>query len=392
MKRTTGWMFGLGLMLVLGGCPVAGDDDAADDDAADDDDDDTADDDDDDSTDDDDDDSTDDDDTADDDDSGPNNGAQVMGYILEMAVGGAAALDDLDYTAVDVVIHAFVNADANTAALEGVGSFDTYRNAGLADKVHAANRKIVMSIGGANHSWGMKVIAADPVLTDTFADNVVDAINSWGYDGVDIDLEFPWGGEEPQQHLNLVRTVYERVKANDPDHLVLFGVSPGYLLTEYVWDELDEHSDYAVYFCYDWANPANGPMLNPGQTLQMFGGDTIEASCKGALDYIVDHGYPADQIIVALPFYANGGAPWYSAPANADDTTPDPDYMEANVGGGWWTTPTAMEMKVEAVLDPASSVLANSATVAGVGFWEWGYEDPADPELSQAIKDTVQGL
>jgi hypothetical protein len=28
-------------------------------------------------------------------------------------------------------------------------------------------------------------------------------------------------------------------------------------------------------------------------------------------------------------------------------------------------------------------------TVAGVGFWEWGYEDPADPDLSQAIKNKI---
>lgn len=377
MKWTAECMVGLCLGLVVLGCPGTGDDDdVRDDDVADDD---TGGDD-------------DDDDSTDDDDSGSGNGALVMGYILEMAVGGTAALDSLDYTSVDVVIHAFINADGSTAELAGVGSFDTYRNAGLADKVHAANRKIVMSIGGANHSWGLKQIAANPALTDTFADNVVDAINTWGYDGVDIDLEFPWGGDEPQQHLDLMQAVYERVKANDPDHLVLFGVSPGYLISEYIWDELDGHSDYAVYFCYDWSNPANGPMRNPGQIQNVFNGDTIEASCSGALDYIVAHGYAAQQIIVALPFYANGGAPWYTAPPNADDTTPDPDYMEAYVGGGWWTTPTAMGMKVDAVLDPASSVLAGSATVAGIGYWEWGYEDPADPVLSQAIKDAVQGL
>jgi hypothetical protein len=61
----------------------------------------------------------------------------------------------------------------------------------------------------------------------------------------------------------LVSAVYDAVKENDPDHLVLFKVSPGYLIAEYVWPELAEHSDYAFYFCYDWKNPANGPANGP---------------------------------------------------------------------------------------------------------------------------------
>ncbi len=314
--------------------------------------------------------------------------ALSMGYVFEMQVGGIGDLDKLDYTAVDFVVHAFVAADVTTAALSGVGQFDAYRQAGLAAKVHATGAKIVLSVGGANHSWSLKQIAKNPSLTSTLAANIVAKINQWGYDGVDIDLEFPWGGNEPQEHLALMTAVYSAVKANDPNHIVMFGVSPGYLISEYVWSQLKTVSDYGFYFCYSWSNPANGPMTNPGIDFTIFDGNVIEASCRGALDYIVDHGYPANQIIVGLPYFANGGAPWYTAPAGIDSIAPHTDYMEVDYAG-YWTTPTAMEMKIDAVLDPQLSVLTGSAVVAGVGWWQWGQEDPNNPVLTQAIKQKL---
>ena len=76
------------------------------------------------------------------------------------------------------------------------------------------------------------------------------------------------------------------------------------------------------------------------------------------------------------------------APSGIDAIAPHPDYMEVN-SNGYWTTPTAMGMKIDAVLDPSSSVLTNSAVVAGIGWWQWGYEEPSEPALSAAIKQTL---
>lgn len=319
---------------------------------------------------------------------GSQSGPLAMGYILDLP-GGTADIDDIDFTAVDYVIHAFYTADGAGNVIEASGSStDAYRNAGLVDEVHAAGRRIVMSLGGANHSGPLKQVAKSPALRSTFVNNVVAKINEWGYDGVDLDLEFPWGGSEPQEHLDLMSALYAAVKANDPSDLVMFGVSPGYLLHYYEWSQLGAVSDYAFYFCYDWDMPANGPMRNPGQTLQMAdGGPTIEASCSGALNFIVSQGFAASQIIVGLPFYANGGAHYSAIPAALKSATPHADYMEVSDGnGGWWPTVASTEMKMDAVLDASKSVFDGGATAAGVGFWEWGYENPSSPDLSQAIK------
>lgn len=209
-----------------------------------------------------------------------------------------------------------------------------------------------------------------------------------GYDGVDLDFEFPWGGEEPTFHFNVVKAVYEKVKANNPEHVVMFGVSPGYLIGEYAWDQLGDYSDYAFYFCYDWKDPALGPMTNPnGGPYSAFGGVTLsEHSCRGALDYVLAQGYPAEKLVVGFGFYSSGGQAWMNAPAGANDVAPDPDYMEAFVSGAWWMTPAAFALKIDAVMNPAKSVLSGGVTVGGIGWWMWGHEDPASPDLSQTAK------
>jgi hypothetical protein len=315
-------------------------------------------------------------------------GPLTMGYILDLEQwGGTAALDLLDYSASDYVIHAFYTTDATGAVISVDPIVDSYRTAGLVDKVHNAGKKIVMSLGGANHSYPLKVAAADPGLRATLVANVVAKINEWGYDGVDLDLEFPAGGNEPQDHLALMTDLYNAVKANDPSDLAMFGISPGYYIDQFLWSQLAAVSDYGFYFCYDWKNPANGPMKNPGNNFTALGGAMFEASCSGAMNYMISQGYPADQIVVGLPFYANGGAHYSTIPADVKSAAPDANYMEApGAAGAWWPNVASTEMKMDAVLDPAQSVLSSGATAAGVGWWEWGYEDPASPDLSAAIK------
>lgn len=317
-------------------------------------------------------------------------GPKVMAYILQLNLGGstdAQKLAALDYTAVDYVIHAFVEANATTGALSGVGAFDAYRAAGIVDKVHAKGRKILFSIGGANHSWGLKSVIKTPAGRGKVIADVVSKLKAWGYDGVDIDLEFPIGDPEPQEHLDLMKDLYAAVKAANPNYVVMFGASPGYYLDQLKWSQLAPYSDYAFYFCYDWKNPANGPMRNPGQSFTTFGKVKFEASCSGAMGWLLGQGYPANKLIVGLPYYANGGAEFRTAGTAVRNATPHPDYMEAYDGsGGYWPNAASIQMKMDAVLKPAKSVLPSQQVAAGIGWWEWGYEDPADPVLTNAVK------
>jgi GH18 family chitinase len=228
----------------------------------------------------------------------------------------------------------------------------------------------------------------------TFVQNVANKVAEWGYDGVDFDFEFPGNNCTPAQFSDFLNQLRTAVKAKDPNNIVMFGVSPGWWLESYEWSTLSSKADYAFYFCYDWNNPERGPMTKPGSSFTMQGGADIEASCRGALNYILSQGYPASQLVVGLPFAANGGAPYSGASAAVKSGTPDAASMEvSDGGGGWWPNAASMTMKVNAVLDPSASVLSGAATVAGVGFWQWGEENAnSGADLSTAIRSRVDQL
>jgi hypothetical protein len=319
---------------------------------------------------------------------------KLVGYLLSVGnIGGVSAFDSIDFTAVDVLIHAFATAGgSNTEQVVGVNDdFTNYRTAGLLTKARAKNPgiKILFSLGGANHSYPMKANWGSASWRNNFAANVANAVVNWGYDGVDLDLEFPVGDQEPGYFTELLKAIYNAVKAKGSQYLVFFGVSPGYYIDQFQYAQLNNYSDYAFYFCYDWSNPQQGPMTKPGATLTAFGGAKIEASCRGALNYMLGQGYPAGKIIMGNPFYASNQTQWRNAPpeVKSNTATPDAASLEVQIGGFWWNTPNALRAKMAAVLDPAQSVLQNRAVLGGVGWWEWGYENPASPDLSGAIKN-----
>jgi GH18 family chitinase len=316
-----------------------------------------------------------------------------MGYVQTLRSGGVADVAALDYSAVDVIVHAFLSPGAD-GSISQLDPFDAYRQAGLATKVHAAGGKIIFSIGGSNHSSAFGGIAANATTRRTFADNVVKLIAQYGYDGVDLDYEFPTNDTEKANHLLLLQDVTAQVKAAKTSNIVVFGVSPGYFLPYFAWSGLGAASDYAFYFCYDW-DADGAPMTNPGKTFMLPSGQSIERSCRGAMNFMIAGGYPASKIIVGMPFYGSGGGSWFSVRDQwaAAHWPVDPNQMQAQASGGWWTTPEALALKIDAVLDPMKTVLTGpngKATVGGVGFWEWGHESPAHPDLSAAIKAKVK--
>ena len=92
---------------------------------------------------------------------------------------------------------------------------------------------------------------------------------------------------------------------------------------------------------------------------------------------------PRSPLCAATSATWNSGAPW---PVH-------PDYLEVQMGGAWWTTPESIDAKMSAVLDPQATVLTGPggpATLAGIGWWEWGHEDPAAADLSNAVRQWLQ--
>ncbi|CAI4414888.1 CBM_collapsed_G0015380.mRNA.1.CDS.1 [Saccharomyces cerevisiae] len=73
--------------------------------------------------------------------------------------------------------------------------------------------KVIMSIGGWSDSENFKIIIKDDKLLQNFVDSSVETMFRLGFDGIDLDWEFPGNNEsEPRGYLKLVRML--RLKLN----------------------------------------------------------------------------------------------------------------------------------------------------------------------------------
>ncbi len=322
----------------------------------------------------------------------------VFGYLNELRTTNSPAwtLSQLDYDAVDLVIHGFAEPKRDGALGYELGRFAHYREP-LINFAHRRGKGVVMSVGGGAPERlrdAFAAIAASSARRQRFSENLLRSVETWGYDGIDLDYEFPSTTREKSDFTALMQAVHAVFKGASTNYIVMFGASPGFYIDQFDWARLAACADFSFYLGYDWKNPANGPLANPGATQWLSGGfEKIEASTRGALHYITARGFPAERLIFGLPFYSSANDSW---PALRETWATNRVWFsnaihaaagEVPFAGRWWTTPECVQRKMSSVLDTNASVLANRAVVRGIGFWEFGHQDVAKPDLTGAIKE-----
>jgi hypothetical protein len=313
------------------------------------------------------------------------------GYLNGIRSGSGTTsnkIASLNYQGVDMVLLAFTGLNADGSLDHTSGNTDAYRPF-LIPLAHAQSRSVIMSIGPGS---AFETVTASASLRATAATNIANALETFGYDGVDFDWEWPDTVAERANFTAFMQAVHATVKVRHPDYIVMFVQGPGFWLAGTDWAAVAPYCDFCFCIVYDWKNPANGPIRKPG-SVQFLGlsGGSIEAAGKGAIDYITSHGFPANKIIVGFPFYSSDNRSWFNGAAMwasnrlAFLNSADPDYRETEFDAAWWTTPDNLKQKMDAVLDERETVLAGGAIARGIGFWELGHEDLAQPQLTDAI-------
>jgi chitinase len=322
-------------------------------------------------------------------------GKQVVGYFAEWGIYDRQ-YDVMDIPAdkLTVVNYAFAKINAageidlfdSYAAIEKSYPGDTWDqpvkgNFNQIRKLKEANPhlKVVISVGG----WTLSSEFSDVALTadsrEKFAASAVRFVNQYGFDGIDLDWEYPVSGgletnetrpADKQNYTYLVqalRTAFDQSEqTTGKDYLITMAVPPGYSTAQnFELDKLANVLDWMNVMAYDyhgaWDNRTghNAPLYaNPASPFA----EESKLNVDFMMQYYASAGVPKSKIVMGAPVY---GRSWKGV-------APGPN------GDGLYQT----------------------AAGAGSGTWEPGSIDYSDllgkvnsqPATSKLYRDSASGV
>lgn len=180
------------------------------------------------------------------------------------------------------------------------------------------NLKTIISVGGWTWSGKFSDVALTDESRSVFADSCVEFIVKYGFDGVDIDWEYPVSGglpsntrrpEDKYKFTLLMEKIREKLDAkgqSDGRHYILtFAGSPsnGYINnTELV--KLSRYVDYANLMTYDihgiWDGYTdfNAPLYNNSDNSPQY-----KHSVNTGINIWLNSGFPPEKTVMGVPFY-----------------------------------------------------------------------------------------
>jgi chitinase len=184
-------------------------------------------------------------------------------------------------------------------------------------KLRYPELKTLISVGG----WSWSERFSDAALTDSsrsaFADSCVAFILAYGFDGIDIDWEYPVSGGEPdnirrpedKQNFTLLmqklREKLDEQQAKDGHaYLLSFAGAAGSYYTDNVeLSKLQEYADFINLMSYDihgtWESRTgfNAPLYKDPAS------GAYDIGVHDAVQQYLSAGVPADKLVMGVPFY-----------------------------------------------------------------------------------------
>ncbi|MCE5300424.1 MAG: glycoside hydrolase family 18 protein [Spirochaetia bacterium] len=251
--------------------------------------------------------------------------------------------DKLPYNKLTHICHAFVQPQANGSLVAPSG----FMEPGLLTGAHANGVRVLVSIGGADETarQNFVTIAASEALRSAFADAVEAFCRTNGYDGVDLDWEFPQNAtQRSNQNLlvQAVRTKFNSSASPAPSWEISMAVSPGNWYGQ--WNDYTVLNSYISFYNlmnYDyhgsWSDHSghNAPLY---QGTDPYTGENVDWSSSYMT---VTRGVPASMINMGLAFYGyrfpNSEALYDNCGGSCAPGTSQVNYrvIPALIGAGW---------------------------------------------------------
>ncbi|KAM5364267.1 hypothetical protein ACJZ2D_011576 [Fusarium nematophilum] len=195
------------------------------------------------------------------------------------------------------------------------------------------NLKVLLSVGGWTYSSNFKAPASTPQGRACFARSCVDLIKNLGFDGIDIDWEYPQNAGEARDYVELLGAVRREMDAysqslSRPHHFELTVACPAGAQNFQKLDVrgMDRYLDFWNLMAYDYAGSwdqlaGHQANLYPSRENP----SSTPFSTSAAVDFYVRSGVAPQKLVIGMPLYGR-----------AFENTDGPGRPFQGVGEGTW--------------------------------------------------------
>lgn len=195
------------------------------------------------------------------------------------------------------IIHSFVypTDDGNDLIIPSGFEFPA-----LISSAHQKGVKVILGIGGWGQSLGFSPMTADSSKRGKFIRSVISMCKTNGYDGVDLDWEYPKSSDRANM-TSLMRELKQELILVNPQMSLSIAAPSSDWNNGYDWNEAKNILDWIGIMTYDfhgsWTNHSgdNSPLYQPKSDND----GSIEQSVK----YYLSKGVPADKLCIGVGFY-----------------------------------------------------------------------------------------
>ncbi|MBW7572017.1 glycoside hydrolase family 18 protein [Caproiciproducens faecalis] len=347
----------------------------------------------------------------------------VLGYYGGWAAYSGFSPDKISASSLDVLNYAFAKIDTNLKVTAADSSIDYSNFTKLKNLKRTYSKlKTIISIGG----WSDSGRFSDAALTETsrtaFADSAVSFMKKNGFDGIDIDWEYPTGGglssnvtrsADPANFRLLLKTLRSKLDsqgARDNRHYILSfagGTSSSYA-KKIGLSTVAQYVDYGMIMTYDFHGSWEAYTDFNAPLYPCAGQSPLEkSSVDAAVQSWLNHGFPAGKLIMGVPFYgyvyqgtgsANNGL-WQSfssaSPVGYDTVQSKylskssfRRYRDSSAQVPWLFDGSTFVSFEDTVSIQKKVQYSASKKLLGVGVWDLGFDKTGT--LIKSVKQTLK--
>lgn len=283
-------------------------------------------------------------------------GMKVVGYMPSWA-GNATAIQ---YNKLTHINYSFVLPNAN-GSLQGVPNPSKLQS--IVTLGHANGVKVLIAVGGWNdgNDSAFEALAANASTRTAFVNNLINLVEQYNLDGVDMDWEYPDPGASADNYALLMGQLSNALHARGK-LLTAAVVASGYTGGG-VKAEVFNYIDFLNLMAYDGGN---------GSTHSPY------SYAVSSLNYWLGRGLPKEKAVLGVPYYARPSWSAYNTlvGANAANACRDSN------GSDYWNGIPTIRQKAQ---------LARSQA-GGIMTWELSQDTNGANSLLTAMYEAVNGL